>query len=45
MIREALTKIVLGDEVVAAMRRQSKDGDFRSNFSLDGEVDVIDIET
>ena len=39
-----LRVIVLGDEVVAAMRRQSKDGDFRSNFSLDGEVSVENID-
>ena len=39
-----LRVIVLGDEVIAAMRRQSKDGDFRSNFSLNGDVTPENID-
>ena len=39
-----LRVIVLGDEVIAALRRQSKDGDFRSNFSLNGDVTPENID-
>jgi RimK family alpha-L-glutamate ligase len=33
---------VLGDEVVGAMRRIPKDGEFRANFSLGGDVEIFD---